>query len=101
MAIDLASKEQGEILALHMLEVPPAIIGESTVPPEHIVQLIRYNQKRFDQLLSTLDTKGVKVTPIIKHYKVFAEVNEVAAEHDADIVIMGSNGSDGLEELFI
>lgn len=45
----------------------------------------------------------MKVTPpIIKHYKVFSEVNEIAKKHEADLVIMGgSHGADGLSEIFI
>ena len=39
--------------------------------------------------------------PIIKHFKVFSEVNEVAKEENADLIVMGSHGATGLKELFI
>jgi nucleotide-binding universal stress UspA family protein len=45
--------------------------------------------------------KGIPVTPIVKHFKVFSEVNDIAAKHEADLVVMGSHGTDGLTEIFI
>jgi len=41
--------------------------------------------------------KGVKITPIIKHFKVFKEVSEVAEEIKADFIIMGSRGASGIK----
>jgi nucleotide-binding universal stress UspA family protein len=32
---------------------------------------------------------------------VFSEVNEVAEKHKADLIVMGSHGADGLQEIFI
>ena len=51
--------------------------------------------------LHMLELNEAYITPVIKHYKVFSEVNEVAAANNADIVIMGSHGTDGLLEIFI
>ncbi|KKM81353.1 hypothetical protein LCGC14_1330630, partial [marine sediment metagenome] len=45
--------------------------------------------------------KGISVTPIVKHYKVFSEVNDVAKENKAELIVMGSHGSDGLKEIFV
>src|SRR5690606_13822790 len=50
---------------------------------------------------SDLIFKGAKITPIVKHFKVFSEVNDVAKEHGADLVIMGSQGTSGLSEIFV
>ena len=45
--------------------------------------------------------KDIKVTPIVKHFKVFSEVNEIAVEHNADLIVMGSHGASGVKELVI
>ena len=45
--------------------------------------------------------KGVKITPIVKHFKVFSEVNKIAEEHQADLIVMGSHGSSGFKEFVI
>ncbi len=102
MAVRLASKNDAEILALHMLELSPAVVSDGEyIAPEHLVHLIRITEKRFEEFLDNPMVGAVKITPIIKHYKVFSEVNEIAEENNADLIVMGSNGSDGLEELFV
>ncbi len=101
-AASLAKKHNAEILALHMLELNQAMITSSEgFHPEQIVFFIKLAEKRFKEFLDTPWLEGVTVTPIIKHYKVFSEVNEVAEEHGADLIVMGSHGSDGLKEIFV
>src|SRR5690606_16689820 len=63
--------------------------------------LIKLAEKRFKDLLKKPYLAEAKITPIVKHFKVFSEVNNIALEHQADLVIMGSHGTDGLEEIFI
>ncbi|MGB5554972.1 MAG: universal stress protein, partial [Flavobacteriaceae bacterium] len=84
VAVSLAKKHGSEILALHMLELNQAMITSSEgFHPEQTVFLIKLAEKRFNDFLEKPYLKGVSVTPIIKHYKVFSEVNEVALEHKA------------------
>ncbi len=102
VAATLAKEHDSELLVLHMLELSPAIMTESGyVSQEQIVHLIRMGEKRFTDFLDRPFLKGIKITPIIKHYKVFSEVSDVAEKHDADLVVMGSHGTDGLQEIFI
>ena len=101
-AVSLAKKYGAKIFALHMLELSEALITS----PEGMQQtqalfLIKLAEKRFKDLLEKPYLEGVKITPIIKHFKVFSEVNNIALEQQADLVIMGSHGADGLEEIFI
>ena len=102
VAASLAKKHGSEILALHMLELNQAMVSSSEgFHPEQTVFLIRLAEKRFRKFLDKPFLKGIKVTPIIKHYKVFSEVNEVAQEHGAELIVMGSHGTDGLKEIFV
>lgn len=102
VAASLAREHQAELLVLHMLELTPALIGEGGhMAQEHVVHLIKAGEKRFVDFLDKAYLKDLKVTPVIKHYKVFSEVNEVAQKHKAQLIVMGSRGSDGLEEIFI
>lgn len=101
-ASDLAKKHGAEIIALHMLELNQAMLTSSEgFHPEQTVFLIKLAEKRFREFLDRPCLEGLKVTPVIKHYKVFSEVNEVAEENGADLIIMGSHGSDGLKEIFV
>ncbi|NNF18751.1 MAG: universal stress protein [Flavobacteriaceae bacterium] len=102
VAASLAKKHDSEILVLHMLELNQAIISSTEgYYQEHTVFLLKLAEKRLSEFLDKPFLKGVKITPVIKHFKVFSEVNEVAEKHGASLVVMGSHGADGLQELFI
>lgn len=102
VAAKLAFKSKAQLFVLHMLELSPAITGNTEYLPQvHVVHLIKMAEKRFNEFLDKPYLKDVNITPIIKHFKVFSEVNEVAKKHDADLIVMGSHGSDGIEEIFI
>ncbi len=102
VAASLAKKHGARIIVLHMLELNYAMISSSEAyHPEQTVFLLKAAEKRLAEFLQKDYLKGIEVTPVIKHYKVFSEVNEVATKHGADLVVMGSHGTDGLEEIFI
>ena len=102
VAASLAKKHDSELYVLHMLELSPSIMSESGyIAQEQVVHLIKIGEKRFADFLDKPYLKGIKIVPIIKHYKVFQEVNEIAQKHDVDLIVMGSHGTDGLKEIFI
>ena len=102
VAANLAKKIDSELFVLHMLELSPAIMSSGEyLPQEHIVHLMKITEKRFSEFLAKDYLKDVNVTPIIKHYKVLSEINNVAEKHEIDLIVMGSHGTDGLQELFI
>jgi nucleotide-binding universal stress UspA family protein len=98
----LAKKNNAEILALHMLEISEAILTrvDGEIQMETIF-FLKLAKKKFDEFLNKEYLKGITITPIIKHFKVFSEVNELAEEHSADIIVMGSHGASGFKEFFI
>ena len=103
VAASMAKKYDSEILVLHMLELNEAMISSSEgFHPEQTVFLLKMAEKRINDFLDKPYLSGVrKITPIIKHFKVFGEVNDVAEKHKADIIVMGSHGTDGLKEIFV
>ncbi|TAI47114.1 universal stress protein [Flagellimonas allohymeniacidonis] len=102
VAASLAKKSNAELIVLHMLELSPAIMSESGyIAQEQVVHLIKIGEKRFNDFLDKPYLKDVNIVPVIKHYKVFHEVNDVAEKHNADLIVMGSHGTDGLKEIFI
>lgn len=102
VAASLAKKYGSEIFALHMLELSDALVSSSEgLQQEHAMFLLKVAEKRFDTFLDKPYLKGIKITPIIKHFKVFSEVNEIAQKHGADLVVIGSHGTDGLKEIFV
>lgn len=98
----LAKKYNSEILALHMLELSNALISDSDGNRQaEAVFFLKLAEQKFTDFLDKPYLEGVNVTPIVKHFKVFSEVNDVAKEHHADLIIMGSHGSSGIKEVFI
>ncbi|MFD0796352.1 universal stress protein [Maribacter chungangensis] len=102
VAASIAKKHGATLYALHMLELSEALISSNEgVQMQHTVFLIRLAEKRLKEFLDKPFLKDVKVVPIIKHFKVFSEINNVAKEHNADLIVMGSHGSEGLKEIFV
>ena len=98
----LAKKNNAEILALHMLEIGAVTMTESTVQlQEMTIFHLKLAEKNFNSFLKKDYLKDIKVTPIIKHFKVFSEVNSIAEKHGADLIVMGSHGSNGFKEIFV
>ncbi|WP_420570863.1 universal stress protein [Kordia sp.] len=101
-AASLARKYNSEILALHMLELSNAVISDDDNSKKaETVFYLKLAEQKFKDFLEKPYLKDIQVTPIVKHFKVFSEVNDVAKEHNGDLIVMGSHGSSGLKEVFI
>jgi nucleotide-binding universal stress UspA family protein len=101
-AAKFAKQHGAEVFALHMLEMSTvALTASDELLGEQAVFFMKLAEKKFQDFLDKDYLEGVKITPIIKHFKVFSEVNDIAKEHQADLIIMGSHGSSGIEEIFV
>lgn len=100
-AVLLAKKTEVVIYALHMLDIQETSLSQSLeFSNEKAAFFLKLAEKRFKNFLNKDYLKEVKVVPIIKHYKVFSEINTIAKEISADLIIMGSHGASGLKEFF-
>lgn len=98
----LAKKNDAELLVLHMLELSRAIISNSaSYTQEEAAFYYELAKNKFQDFLEKDYLAGVKVRPIIKNFKVFAEINDIAVEEAVDLIVMGSHGVSGLKELFV
>lgn len=98
----LAQKYHATIYALHMLDIQEVTLTESEMyQQEKAVFFLKLAEKKFNDFLKKPYLQDLNIIPVIKHYKVFSEVNAVAKEVDADIIIMGSQGTSGLKEFFV
>ena len=101
-AAKLAKKYKAELLVLHMLEMSDILLSNTDgFQQQKAAFYLKLAEQKFDAFLQKKYLENVKVTPIIKHFKVFSEVNDVAEKHDADLIVMGSQGSTGMAEVFI
>ena len=91
VAASIAKNGKAEIITLHMLDVQNASMNESdNYSQERTVFLLQLAKKNFQTFLKKDYLEGVKVVPVIKHFKVFTDINEFAKEENADMIIMGS-----------
>lgn len=98
----LAKKNNAEILALHMLEISNAVLTKAdNMKQMESLFFLKLAEQKFEEFLDKNYLKGIKITPIVKHFKVFSEVNNVAKENGADLIIMGSQGVSGIKEALI
>ena len=101
-AAAIAVKHNSEILVLHMLELSNAIYTASASNlNEEAVFYLKLAEKKISTFLDRPYLQNVKITPIIKHFKVLKEINEVVLAHNADLIVMGSHGVSGAKEVFI
>ena len=101
-AAKMAKKYNADLLALHMLEMSDIMLttteGEQY---QKAVFFLKLAEQKFEAFLDKPYLKDVNVIPVVKHFKVFSEVNEVAKKENADLIIMGSHGVSGFKEFFV
>ncbi|WP_417867269.1 universal stress protein [Xanthomarina gelatinilytica] len=101
-AVKLAKGNDAEIIALHMLEMSDSVLNSTDAEQQQkAVFFLKLAEKRFNEFLDKPYLKEANVTPLVKHFKVFSEVNDVAKDQGADLIVMGSHGTSGLSEIFI
>lgn len=102
VAAKLAKQNDGEIIALHMLELSEnALTSSASQQQQNAFLMVKMAEKRFQEFIKRPYLEGITITPVIKHFKVFKEVNNVAQEHNADMIVIGSHGASGAKELFL
>lgn len=103
VAAQIAKKNDSEIIILHMLELPhqtnDAILGGASIP-ETMLFMKKANEM-LDQVSSKPYLDGISVTEIVKMDKPIHGITQVSTDYEVDLIIMGSHGSSGIEELLI
>lgn len=102
VASDLARNYNAEIIALHMMGMNDNVLTNSqTKEMLEGIYYIKLAKKRFEEFLDKNFLKGITVTDSVYNYTEFNELNQVAKEKNADLIVMGSHGSSGLTEVFV
>lgn len=103
VAAQIAKKNNSEIIILHMLELASqmndAILGGASIP-ETMLFMKKANEM-LDEISSRPYLDGVSVTEIVKMDKPIHGISQVSKDYDVDLIVMGSHGSSGIEELII
>lgn len=92
-AAQLAKKHHSELVLVHMLEMPTGYSSHDNEYSKSLFFMIKYAEKKMEQLTSEPYLKGITMNVIIKHFTVFSEVGKLAIEQEASLIIMGSHGA--------
>ncbi|EDM45169.1 universal stress protein [unidentified eubacterium SCB49] len=101
-AATLAKRHNASLVVLHMMGISEAVLtkDESQEMLEGIFYM-KLAEKHFNEFLDKDYLEGLKVETTVQNYKDFNEINDVAAEFNVDLIVMGSHGASGLKEVFV
>lgn len=103
VAAQIAKKNDGEIFLVHMLELPTS--GNDALSTAHeIPELMLFKNAAINKLDSIMNAdylEGIKVSKIIQFEMAFDGIVKNGKAHNADLIIMGSHGASGFQEMFI
>ena len=103
VAAQIAKKNDGEIILLHMLELPHQAgdaIGSGHDIPE-IMLFKNAAMKRLEDLMDDECLDGLKVSQVIQFELAFNGIMNISKKNNVDLIVMGSHGASGFKEMFI
>ena len=103
VAAQLAKKYNCELHMLHILEVPmhtvDALSTYNNLP--EAMFFMKLAHKRFEELRAKDYLKDLVIHEHVEFHEIFKGVFHVCKKQHIDLVIMGSNGANGLKEILI
>jgi nucleotide-binding universal stress UspA family protein len=103
VAAKIAIKKNSEIHLLHMLEIPNQMndaVSSSAQIPE-IMLFIKKAQEKIEEILQQEFLKGIKTVHHIKFEEPFNGIIAHIKENNTDLIVMGSHGISGIEEILL
>lgn len=107
-ARQLAKRDDCEILLLNIIEHPSAAtfktMGITDYDPMesiYIKKMIEVASERMENLRNSDDFKGIDIKTRVVVGNPFVEITEDIVKTETDLVIMGSEGVDGVDEMFV
>jgi len=105
VAANIANKTKSEIYLLHMLELPvntidPADMSSIRSEPQ-IIYFMKLAHQKFDKFKQLPFFKGIKIIESVQFHHAFAGIISESEKNNIDLIVMGSQGASGLQEMFI
>ena len=103
VAAQIAKKNDGEIILLHMLELPHQgsdAVGSGSDIPE-IMFFKNAAIRRLEDLMDEDYLDGIKVSEVVQFELAFDGILKISQINNVDLIVMGSHGASGYKEMFI
>lgn len=104
-ATDIAKLTNSKIILLHMLELPTGIVdpsnyGNSSNTPTALLFLKRVREK-FEKFKKSSFFDGIDVKDSVLFHKTFDGIIDESKKENIDLIVMGSQGVSGFEEMLV
>ncbi len=103
VAAKLAKKNNAKIHVLHVIELAESLFGaeQFNVNDEQIIFFMKLAKKKFSEFLDKDFLKSVETNDLVEVGSATFGIKEAVEDQNIDLIIMGSNGVSGLEEVLI
>lgn len=103
VAAQIARDTDGEIFLVHMLEFPTqmadAVSGGADIP--EIMLFMKKAHEKLEELVQRDYLEGLKVSEAVKFERAFEGILKSSKKYEVDLVVMGSHGASGYQELIV
>ncbi|HEU0029666.1 MAG TPA: universal stress protein [Kofleriaceae bacterium] len=107
IARDEAKAHDGEVIILHVVELPAHFGPETTLivtdrsetPIGMRQYAIESATAHVQDLADRLEADGVRVSAFVRVGKPVDEINQFVTEHNCDVIVMGTHGRTGVRHL--
>ena len=103
VAAQIARSNDGEIILLHMLELPHE--GSDAISKGHDIPELMFFKNaainKLDELMDVDYLNGIKVSKVIQFEMTFEGVLNISRINNIDLIVMGSHGASGYKEMFV
>lgn len=105
IAAKIAKQTNSELHLLHMLELPtdvidPSNFGSADNSPSTLLYM-KKAQEKFEKLTKRYFLKNVKVVKSVFFHETFDGIISESKKQNIDLIVMGSQGVSGFEEMFV
>jgi nucleotide-binding universal stress UspA family protein len=97
-ALELAVRLGASLTVMHAYEIPIVGVpdGALIATPELAARLSEASRSALDSTLKRLEGRGVQVASVLREGVAWEEIEQVADEIDADVIVIGTHGRRGL-----
>ncbi|QKJ62441.1 universal stress protein [Flavobacterium sp. M31R6] len=100
---EIAKKNDCEIILLHMLELPgqmnDALTGGTSIP--EVMLFKRKAEETLKNIKNRPYLAGIKITEVVRLDGAYHGINNYIKQNDIDLIVMGSHGATGINEIII
>lgn len=102
-AANLAKKSRSKIIVLHVAEIDEPLMGTGQyyVNDQKMIFFMKLAQKKFAEFLNKEYLNKLHITDLIEVGTVEHGIANTVEKHPIDLIVMGSNGTNGSEEELI